>query len=58
MKVNIGDVVTTKKAHPCGYNVWTVIRTGADVKIKCNKCERIIMFPLDKFDKIIKKIGE
>ncbi|MBR2377394.1 MAG: DUF951 domain-containing protein [Clostridia bacterium] len=55
MKINIGDTITTKKVHPCGSNVWTIVRTGADVKIKCTKCERVIMFPLDKLDKIIKK---
>lgn len=34
--INIGDTVITKKPHPCGQNSWTVIRTGADVKLKCN----------------------
>ncbi len=58
MTVNIGDIVTTKKVHPCGSNKWAVVRTGADIKIKCVKCERIVMFPLANFDKIIKKSGD
>ena len=29
----LGDVITTRKAHPCGSSEWTVIRTGADIKI-------------------------
>ena len=58
MIFNIGDVVTTKKVHPCGNNTWTVVRTGADIKLKCNKCDRTIMIPLVKMDKIVKKIGE
>ena len=57
MVFNIGDVVTTKKVHPCGNNIWTVVRTGADVKLKCNKCDRTVMIPLAKMDKIIKNIG-
>ncbi len=55
MKVNVGDIVITKKVHPCGSNSWTVVRIGADVKLKCSKCERIIMFSLDKLDRILKK---
>ena len=27
-----------KKSHPCGSLVWTVIRTGADIKIRCSGC--------------------
>ena len=58
MILNIGDVVTTKKVHPCGSSTWTIVRTGADIKLKCNKCERTIMMPLVKMEKVIKKIGE
>jgi hypothetical protein len=42
-KINIGDVIALKKQHPCGSYEWTVIRTGADIKLQCVKCERIIM---------------
>ena len=45
-----------KKQHPCGENLWTVTRTGADIKIKCNKCGRTIMLPRIDFDKKLKKI--
>ena len=34
-EIRLGDVVQTKKNHPCGSNTWTVIRTGADIKIRC-----------------------
>lgn len=44
----LGDVVKTRKAHPCGSDVWTVIRTGADIKMKCRGCGRIVM--LDRQD--------
>ncbi|HOM42795.1 MAG TPA: DUF951 domain-containing protein, partial [Bacillota bacterium] len=37
---NLGDIVETKKQHPCGDNHWEVIRVGADFKIKCLKCGR------------------
>ena len=55
--VNVNDKVTTKKNHPCGFNVWTVVRTGADVKIKCDNCGRTVMLSLDAFNKSVKTIN-
>ena len=53
---NIGDIVETKKQHPCGDNHCEVIRVGADFKIKCLKCGRIVMLPRPKFEKSVKKV--
>lgn len=55
MNYSVGDRIITKKAHPCGSNEWEIIRVGADIKIKCLKCGRIVMVGLDKFPKLIKK---
>jgi hypothetical protein len=52
----IGDIVEMKKTHPCGTSQWEIIRLGADIKIKCLGCGRIIMLPRLKFEKGIKKI--
>ncbi|KOA20296.1 hypothetical protein CLHOM_12920 [Clostridium homopropionicum DSM 5847] len=52
----LGDIVETKKQHPCGSKKWEVIRLGADIKIKCLGCDRIVMLPRTKFEKSIKKI--
>lgn len=53
---DIGDVVRMKKQHPCGSYDWEIIRVGADVKIKCTGCGRIVMLPRFKFQKNAKKI--
>ena len=45
-----------KKPHPCGANRWQVVRLGADIKIKCCECERLLMMPRPEFKKKIKKI--
>jgi len=45
-----------KKMHPCGTDKWEVIRMGADIKIKCTGCGRIIMLPRSKFEKDVKKV--
>ena len=38
-EILLGDLIKSRKPHPCGSDEWTVIRTGADIKMKCNgKC--------------------
>lgn len=53
---NLGDIVEMKKQHPCGCNKFEIIRVGADIKIKCTQCARIVMIPRSKFQKEAKKI--
>ncbi len=52
----VGSVVVMKKEHPCGSNEWVITRTGADIKIKCEKCGRSIMLPRIEFNKKLKKV--
>ncbi len=52
----IGSHVIMKKAHPCGSNEWQVVRVGADIKIKCIKCNRCIFIPRIEFNKKLKKV--
>ena len=56
LEIRLGDVVQTRKAHPCGANEWQVIRVGADIKIKCQGCGRIVMLDREAFLKRRKKI--
>ena len=55
-RAEVGDIVVMKKPHPCGGNLWEVVRTGADVKIKCVKCGRVVMLDLLTFGKSLKKV--
>ncbi|ETA81309.1 hypothetical protein T472_0207330 [Youngiibacter fragilis 232.1] len=52
---DIGTKVLMKKQHPCGSYEWEIIRVGADIKIKCLGCQRIVMLPRNKFEKDAKK---
>ena len=54
MTYEVGMIIHTKKPHVCGSNAWTVIRTGADIKIKCNGCAREVMIPKFELDKKLK----
>ena len=56
---NIGDIVRTKKTHPCGSKEWEVTRIGVDYKLKCIKCWKTVTLPREKALKVItKKIQE
>lgn len=55
-KINVGDVVKLRKKHPCGSFIWKVIRTGADVKLQCLGCDRIVMIDRPTLHKRIKEI--
>ena len=56
MDVQVGDVLQTKKTHPCGGSEFLVLRVGMDFKIKCRKCGRQVMLPRAKVEKNIKNI--
>ena len=55
---DLGSLVVMKKGHPCGENLWEIVRLGADIRIKCTKCGRIVMIPRIEFNKKIKKVME
>ena len=48
-EILLGDVIKTRKSHPCGSDIWTVIRIGADIKMKCQGCGHIVMLDRDAF---------
>ena len=56
MDIRVGDILTMKKAHPCGSNRWQVLRIGADFKLRCTGCGHEVMGARSKFEKNIKKI--
>ncbi|MEW6105165.1 MAG: DUF951 domain-containing protein, partial [Bacillota bacterium] len=42
--------------HPCGSYEWEVMRVGADFRIKCLGCGRVVMLSRPKFEKSVKQI--
>lgn len=56
MNIQVGDIITMKKQHPCGSKAWEVLRIGADFKIKCLGCNHQVMLPRTKVEKNIKEI--
>ncbi|MCI8272855.1 MAG: DUF951 domain-containing protein [Clostridia bacterium] len=59
MEYNKGDIVKTKKPHPCGSKQWEILRIGVDFKLKCQGCGHVVILERPKALKIItKKIEE
>ena len=56
MDINVGDILVMKKEHPCGSKEWEVLRTGADIRIKCTGCGHQVMSPRKNVEKNIKSI--
>ena len=55
---NVGNLVVMKKGHPCGENLWEIMKLGVDIRIRCTKCGRIVIIPRIEFNKKIKKVLE
>lgn len=56
MDIQIGDILTMKKEHPCGSHEWQVLRTGADFRLRCCGCGREVMGPRSKFEKNVRQV--
>ena len=54
MEIRLGDVVRLKKKHPCGSYEWQVVRLGADISIRCLKCQRRVLLERSVFERRVK----
>ena len=55
MEYNVGDIVRTKKQHPCGSKLWELTRVGVDFKMKCIGCGHVVVLERQKALKAITK---
>ena len=56
MEITLGDVVHLKKKHPCGSNEWQIVRVGADIGIKCLKCQHRVLLERSVFERRVKSV--
>jgi len=54
--LKLGDILRLKKIHPCGGYEWEVVRMGADIGIKCRKCQRYVLLTRSVLQRRIKEI--
>lgn len=52
------DEVEMKKCHPCFSHCkrFQILRLGADIKMKCLGCGKVLLVDRDQFNKRLKKI--
>lgn len=55
-KYRVHDFVALKKGHPCGQNLWIILRTGADIKLECQGCKKQVWLSRPEFEKRLRKI--
>ncbi len=56
LELKLGDVLRLKKTHPCGNNLWEVVRLGADIGLRCQKCSRRVMLPRSFLERRVREL--
>jgi len=55
MKFDPGSTLQLKKNHPCGSDRFTVVRTGMDVRLRCEGCGHEVLLSRESVEKSLKK---
>lgn len=55
-KLEIGDIIETKKQHPCGSKLFEITRTGMDFKMICSSCKKEIWITRPNLEKRLKRV--
>ena len=56
MEIRLGDVVRLKKKHPCGGDVWEVVRVGAVIGMVCRTCRHRVLISRVVFERRVKEL--
>ena len=58
LEIRMGDTVRLKKAHPCGGFEWEVVRLGADIGLRCLRCERRTLMARSALEKRTREVAK
>ena len=56
LALHLGDEVQLKKPHPCGGDRWRILRVGADIRLQCVTCGRMIMVPRAHIERRVRRL--
>ncbi len=56
MQFQLGDRLRLRKQHPCGNFDWEVVRLGADIGLKCERCGRRVLLPRSEVERRTKQV--
>ena len=51
VEFRLGDVVRLRRVHPCGSQEWLVDRLGADIGLRCRRCDRHVLLERRKLER-------
>lgn len=54
--LGLNDRVRLRKPHPCGGTDWRVVRLGADIGLKCERCGRRVLLPRPEAERRIMRV--
>ena len=55
MIISVGENLVLIKTHPCGSRIFTVLRLGTDVRIRCSGCQREFNVDRIRLEKMIRR---
>ncbi len=56
LHLELGDRLRLRKQHPCGNFDWEVVRLGADIGLRCEKCGRRVLLPRSEVERRTKQM--
>ena len=56
IKLQPDDRIKLKKTHPCGGDVFRVVRVGSEVRVICETCGRDMTVERIKLEKAIRQV--
>lgn len=58
IEFRLGDRILLRKPHPCGGQIWDVVRLGADIGIRCQTCGHRVLLPRPTLERRLKRFLE
>lgn len=55
IKFEVGDIVYLKKNHPCGGNIFEIMRIGMDFRLKCSTCNKQLWLERPEVERRLRK---
>jgi hypothetical protein len=56
LPLHLGDELQLRKPHPCGSDRWRVLRVGADLRLQCVGCGRLILVPRSRIERRVRRL--
>jgi hypothetical protein len=56
LQLDLGDRIRLRKPHPCGSYDWVVVRLGADIGLRCEKCGRRVLLARAEVERRTKQV--